>query len=114
MKNIEKISLLKDAFEETLWPTRCAICDKPGFLLCPNCAKELPYIDQLKTCKTCGEPFGSIQCCGCGGSAYFDKCVSVFFLNNETGKLITTYKDAGEQRLSNVIAYFLTKAINPS
>ena len=114
MKKIKEISIIKEAFEETLWPTRCAICDKAGYLICPECARKLPYIDQLKTCPTCGEPFGSIQCCGCNGKTNFDKCVSVFFLNNDTGKIITTYKDSGERRLAGVIAYFISKSINPN
>lgn len=114
MKKFNEISLLKELFYETLWPTRCAICDKPGYLLCPECSRKLPYIDQLKTCQTCGEPFGNIQCCGCNEHSNFDKCTSIFFLNNDTGKIITTYKDAGERRLASVIAYFLSKAVNPN
>ncbi|MDD7690067.1 MAG: hypothetical protein PUI93_04055, partial [Ellagibacter isourolithinifaciens] len=33
------------AVAETLWPTRCAICDEPGELLCERCRSELPFID---------------------------------------------------------------------
>lgn len=106
--------MLKNAVAETLWPTRCAICDKPGYLLCPACSRQLPYIDQSKTCKRCGEPFGGTQCCGCNDNTGFDRCVSVFLLNNDTGKIITTYKDTGERRLSGVIAYFIAKSINPN
>ena len=114
MMDVNNITIIKKAIAETIWPTRCAICDKPGYLLCPECSRKLPYIDQLKTCPNCGEPFGNIQCCGCNGQTQFDKCVSVFFLNNDTGKIITTYKDGGERRLAYVIAYFLHKAINPN
>lgn len=118
------IKEIKDIAAETLWPTRCAICDKQGFLLCPNCASKLKFIDQNKTCEICGEPFGKIQCCSCNPidktlsekeklefKLGFDKCLSVCFLNKETGRIVVLNKDAGERRLSYVMAYFISKAI---
>ena len=39
-----------DMVTETLYPTRCAVCDKPGAVLCGSCAAALPYIDALTAC----------------------------------------------------------------
>ena len=36
--------LMRDAAVETLWPTRCAVCDAPGQVLCDQCARALPVI----------------------------------------------------------------------
>ena len=44
------------AVAETLWPTRCAICDEPGELLCERCRSEPPFIDLWRACPICGAP----------------------------------------------------------
>ena len=54
-----------DMVAETLYPTRCAVCDKPGAVLCGSCAAALPYIDALTACPRCGAPFGVVQCSEC-------------------------------------------------
>lgn len=115
---------IKNIAAETLWPTRCAICDKQGFLLCPSCASKLKFIDQNKTCKICGEPYGLIQCCSCNPidkflneqekqefKLSFDKCLSVCLLNKESGRIVVLNKDAGERRLAGIMAYFISKSI---
>lgn len=108
----QKIEVLKQASIETVWPTRCCICDKPGYLLCPSCANNLSYIDQLKSCPKCGEPFGAKQCCACMNKTSFTKCVSATTLNKDTGRIITLYKDSGERRLAIIMAYFMSKLVN--
>lgn len=107
---IENISVIKEAFSEILWPTRCAICDSPNYLLCPKCAAKLPFIDINKTCNICGEPYGLIQCCGCS-LPYYDKCISATILNANTGRIVALRKDAGERRLSKIMAYFMYSAM---
>ena len=54
-----------EAAAETLWPTRCAICDRPGNVLCARCARLLPYVDWWRACRRCGSPFGYVQCDAC-------------------------------------------------
>ena len=34
-----------EALAETVWPTRCAICDTPGHVLCDSCRAALAYVD---------------------------------------------------------------------
>lgn len=125
MNFVKNIITLKDIAEETIWPTRCCLCDKAGFLLCPNCISKLKFIDNNKMCKKCGEPYGKIQCCLCSPisknlSDYekenfnnnYELCKSVCLLNEDSGRLITLYKDAGERRLSYVMAYFMNNIIS--
>ena len=42
--------LASEALLETLWPTRCAVCDEPGELLCGPCRLGLPYTDWWRAC----------------------------------------------------------------
>ena len=57
--------LALDAIAETLWPTRCALCDRPGEVLCDSCARTLDFIDYWQACPLCGAPWGRIQCDHC-------------------------------------------------
>ena len=114
MTSFSKIEVLKEACSEAVWPTRCCICDKPGYLLCPTCAGKLTFVDHLKSCHRCGEPFGAKQCCACMSKPSFDKCISATVLTKDTGRIITLFKDAGERRLANIMSYFMARVINPA
>lgn len=116
------LSILNLILGETLWPTRCALCDALDTLLCPNCWQNLPFIDQYRTCPTCGAAFGKAICCECNSvslelkglkSIPLDACASVFQATPETLKLITTYKDRGEQQLAPILALLMKPLINP-
>ena len=50
---------------EVLWPTRCALCDRPGSVLCPQCESSLHFIDAWQACPRCGAPFGRAVCTEC-------------------------------------------------
>lgn len=117
------LSILNLILGETLWPTRCALCDALDTLLCPNCWQNLPFIDQYRTCPTCGAAFGKVICCECNSvslelkglkSIPLDACSSVFQATPETLKLITTYKDRGEQQLAPILALLMKPLINPA
>ncbi|MEG2006501.1 MAG: phosphoribosyltransferase family protein [Raoultibacter sp.] len=112
-----------EVVSETLWPTRCAICDLPGELLCENCRLTLPFVDFLRACPRCGAPFGSIQCSECNPVALkalkrselpFSACVCTTVFSKGAARLITTYKDRGEQRLGNIIASLMANTIPPA
>ncbi|MEG0324645.1 MAG: double zinc ribbon domain-containing protein, partial [Raoultibacter sp.] len=66
-KNLPRVlgKLLVESLEETLWPTRCAVCDTLGTVLCDRCRQRLPYIDYWRSCPRCGAPFGFTQCTEC-------------------------------------------------
>lgn len=108
---------------ETLWPTRCVICDTPGDVLCAACRINLPYLDYYHACPLCGAAFGSIQCSECNGfmlekrklnALAFDACASVCVATGSSLQIVKTYKDRNEQRLSSVIAALLLPFIDPS
>lgn len=114
--------LLGEAVLETLWPTRCAVCDAPGELLCDACRLHLPYLDWWRACPRCGAPFGTVQCCTCHpvmlarlGRAEppFDACASAVMLDAATGRVATLYKDGGERRLAGTMAGLMASAVPP-
>ncbi len=116
-------TLLCEALAETLWPTRCALCDAPGLPLCPTCRRQLPFIDALTACPRCGAPYGLVQCTECTGvmtaSAGYDRfpldaMASAVVLTGRSRRLVTTYKDQGEQRLAHDLAALMAPYIPPS
>ena len=107
---------------ETLWPTRCAICDAPGNVLCDDCARALPFLDWWRACPRCGSAYARVQCDYCnsvmleriGRSCLpFSSCSSATEFTEETGRLVRVYKDQGEQRLASVLAGFMVRAVSP-
>lgn len=111
-----------EAVAETLWPTRCVLCDAPGATLCPSCAQTLPYIDALTACSRCGAPHGAVQCTECTpvmleGAGYeafpLDAAVSAVLLTARTRRLVTTFKDQGERRLARDMAAIVARYLPP-
>ena len=119
-KSKKYFNLFTEAIKENIWPTRCVICDTQGKLICDACYKKIQFIDINRSCKICGEPYGETQCCSCClkqinkvkykdlTKIWFDKCISAATLDENTGLIITRYKDSGEIRLSMTIAYILS------
>lgn len=113
------------AFEivaETLWPTRCAVCDAPGSPLCPSCSRRLPYIDVLKACPRCGAPFGRVQCTECNTVMMapfgyerppYDGAASALLLTEEARRIVTVYKDQGERSLARPMAAIMARYVTP-
>ena len=108
---------------ETLWPTRCALCDMPGAVLCERCARRLPYVDWWRACHRCGSPFGRVQCDACNPVALgrlmrddlpFSQCASAVVFDEGTGRLVRVFKDQGEQRLSREMAAAMVRMVAPS
>ena len=112
------MGLVAEAFCETLWPTRCALCDAPGEVLCDWCRARLDVLDRWRACPTCGAAFGLKQCDHCTPVAFGDAapffCISALRYTDNTGALVKTYKDKGEQRLAPVLAELLADSIDPS
>lgn len=110
----EVVNFLKEAVEETLWATRCVICDEQGTLLCNTCKQNLPYIDQNLACPHCGEPYGIQQCCSCTLHPLpFVSCRSVFSLEESTRAIVRAYKDQGEQRLAVFMGQHIAQLVSP-
>ena len=113
-------ALAAEALAETLWPTRCAICDLPGHLLCPRCCLTLPYLDHLLACPLCGAAYGRSCCTECNRLVLdhreldvfpLDGCASSTMLSDETRQIVTTYKDRGERRLAGELAHLMADCL---
>ena len=109
------------AVAETLWPTRCAICDEPGELLCERCRSELPFIDLWRACPICGAPWGHTQCTECNRvmlaatgrkAVAFSSLASPFELAESTRRIAVVYKDGGEQRLATEMARYMARYLS--
>lgn len=107
---------------ETLWPTRCALCDVGGAVLCERCAASLPFLDWWRACRRCGSPFGLVQCDLCNPVSLarigrkelpFAGCASPVMFDEGAGRLVRVFKDQGEQRLASVMAAAMVQAIPP-
>lgn len=114
---------LAEAAAETLWPTRCAVCDLPGAVLCERCRFGLPYVDHWRACRRCGSPFGLTQCDACNPIAFerlgierfpFDACASAVHFTGATGQIVRVFKDQGEQRLARDLAEMLHCTLPPN
>ena len=108
---------------ELLWPTRCAVCERPGILLCDDCRRNLPYIDPATACPRCGAPFGAVQCGECGKQALesrgyrtfpLDGMASALVYGAESARIVKTWKDAGERGLGDVMGEMAARAVPPS
>lgn len=115
-------SMIGDALVETLWPTRCAVCDAPGETLCHSCRLNLPYIDHWRACPRCGAPFGRIQCTECNDvmlnasgreEVPFDACVCAVSLGVASSRIVRTWKDGGERRLAQNMADIMVAIAPP-
>lgn len=108
---------------ETVWPTRCAVCDMQGeYVLCPSCASKLEVIDAQRACVRCGAPYGRIQCTECNdvmlsssgiNEIPFSKMSHSVVLDEAARKIITVYKDSDERRLVHEIAKIMSRSISP-
>ena len=113
-------SLVRDAVLETLWPTRCCACDRPGAVLCADCERDLTWLDLWQACPACGAPFGRLVCTECTGivlealgrsSLPFDSCRSAVLLDATAHRMVTAWKDGGEARLGAVMARILADVL---
>lgn len=112
----------KDAALETLWPTRCALCDAPGDLLCPRCRRTLLFVDANRACPVCGAPFGQHQCTECNATMLtaagrdalpLDGMASVLLADDAARRMVTVYKDANERRLAHEMAGLIARYVPP-
>lgn len=115
-------SMIGSAIAETLWPTRCAVCDAPGETLCRPCRLNLPYIDHWRACPRCGAPFGRTQCTECNDvmlnaagreKVPFDTCTCAVSLGTGPSRIVRAWKDGGERRLARDMADIMVGVTPP-
>ena len=114
---------LAEVAAETLYPTRCALCDKPGKVICERCESVLPHVDWWRACRRCGSPYGFVQCDACNPLALerigreclpYDACASAFEFTDATGRLVRVFKDQGERRLASFMAKQMAAILPPA
>lgn len=112
-----------DVAAETLWPTRCAVCDAPGALICEACRSKLLVIDACMACPVCGAPYGRVQCTectplmlksACRSAIPFDGMAHAMVADDAVRRIVSAYKDRGERRLAATIAALCAPRIAPS
>ena len=112
-----------EVIAETLWPTRCALCDLPGEVLCASCMSSLPFLDWWQACPRCGSAFGLVQCDLCNpimlsrigrDELPFAGCASAVSFSDSSGRVVRTYKDQGERRLAAVMAQRMAYVVPPA
>ena len=111
-----------DMVTETLYPTRCAVCDKPGAVLCGSLRRSAPYIDALTACPRCGAPFGVVQCSECTSVLMepfgykeppYDEMASALVLTEAVRRIVTEYKDQNERGLARPMAQIMARYLPP-
>lgn len=114
--------LAREAALETLWPTRCAVCDRPGSLVCDECLRNLSYLDQWQACPRCGAAYGRVQCTECNpvmmrssgvGEPPFESCTSALMFSAKSARIARAFKDYGELRMAPVMARLMGNALMP-
>ena len=101
---------------EMAWPTRCAVCDMPGELLCEECWQALPWIEQADSCPRCGAPYGRVACTECWDrngevAREFSHATCALEYTHEAAQVIKCFKDQGELRLAPMLAAFIAEAL---
>lgn len=114
------LALAREGFLEAVWPTRCALCDVPGRLLCDRCRVRLPYLDSLRACPACGAPWGALECSECNSfmakrraqeERVLDRCASLLVATPQTLSMVALYKDRNERRLGPLLGAMLGEAL---
>lgn len=114
---------LANVLSETVWPTRCAVCDAPGAALCDRCRARLPYIDWWRACARCGSPFGAVQCCECNdvmlatarrSAPGYDGCASAVLYDDAAGRIVRAWKDGGDRTLAASLARIMAPYALPA
>ena len=114
--------MLARSTAEMAWPTRCAVCEQPGQLLCDRCRRSLGYVDLLRACPRCGAPYGRVQCSECNGftlahrglaSYPLDGQASAVAFDDAASRVVRTWKDAGERELAQVMGELMAACVPP-
>lgn len=103
---------LLEGLAELLAPTRCAGCELPGDLLCPDCDDALPRIHPPHACPSCGAPFGALVCTECWATQFaFEAAIVLGELDVPLSRAVVLHKDAGERRLGGLLGRLLADRV---
>ena len=117
------LGMAGEVVAETLWPTRCVLCERPGAVLCERCMRGLPYLDWWRACPRCGAAYGRVQCTSCDDVSLarlgrkelpYNGCAAATMFDDATGRIVRTYKDHGERRLAQDMAACMARCAPPA
>ena len=111
-KAASALRFMRDAAEETLWPTRCVGCGRPETLLCDECRLSLPWISQRDACPVCGAPYGATLCTECKGDWRVRTTICAMSFEGTAARLVRIYKDQHETRLARIMAAAIATALD--
>ena len=104
--------MLEDLLD-LIFPPRCAGCDRPGSLLCAECARAVVRIDPARACTRCGAPVAgpSASCTECGDREFaFASARCAALLEPPVSRAVVLLKDGGERRYAKTAAALLAEA----
>jgi predicted amidophosphoribosyltransferase len=106
------VTATSEAFLELFAPTRCAGCEYPGVLLCPECSSRLEAIRPERACPRCGAPECAVMCHECRDREFaFVTARAAVVFDGPAPRMVVLHKDASERRLSGVIAGLMAPAV---
>jgi ComF family protein len=96
---------------DLLYPPRCVICSRNGFLLCESCAKLLPHADGAR-CDACWLPLHRGESCrACGEHPLaLTHLRSAFRYEGEVRRLVHAFKFGGQSSLAEPLGALLIDA----
>lgn len=112
----------REVAAEAVWPSRCAVCDAPGDLICERCARSLAVADACLACPTCGSPYGRLQCTECNAlmvaalgrdAIPYEGMAFALVADAACRRIVKAYKDKGERRLGPLIAAAMARCVSP-
>lgn len=94
---------------DLVFPPRCAGCDRPGRLLCEECACLVPRVSPGRACARCGAPADD-ACAECGETEFaFIAARCAALLAPPVSRAVVLLKDGGERRYANLLASLLAE-----
>ncbi len=107
---VRGIASLVAGTADLVFPTRCVGCNEPGTLLCDECTRMLPLIDQDEACRCCGAPYGLLTCTECKHDWELERQVSAAAFEGAVAAMTVALKDQHERRLAPVMASLMARA----
>jgi predicted amidophosphoribosyltransferase len=94
-------------------PERCAVCEAPGFALCPGCAAALTRL-RPPVCERCGSPgpWPVRRCAECSGRRLaFASARSAIVYDARARALVRAWKERGRRRLAREAAAIVVDVV---
>lgn len=107
-----------DVIEDTLFPHRCPVCGEippGGERICPECARNLPWITGRR-CRICGKELDGESgiCTDCREVKHsFDEAVCIFRYDEVMKKAVSALKYKGRREFGEILGIIAARAAAP-